>query len=240
MEFANTYRDPAYADAYAKLEFAGTYHLAYRDLPDVFRQHAVGRRALDFGCGTGRSTRFLTALGFDTTGVDIAAGMLERARAADPGGRYLLVPDGDLSPLAAASFDAALAAFTFDNIPTRERKVALLRELRRVLAPHGVLAIVVSTPDIYTHEWVSFTTRDFPGNRVARAGDVVRTRIRGIGDERPVDDVLWPDANYRETFAAAGLSVVEMLKPVATGSEGEAWISETRVAPWAVYVLAPA
>ena len=242
MEFANTYRDSAYADAYAKLEFAGTYHLAYRDLPDAFRRHAVGggRRALDFGCGTGRSTRFLTALGYDTTGVDISEGMLERARAADPGGRYLLVPDGSLSPLADASCDAALAAFTFDNIPTREKKVALLRELKRVLAPRGVLVIVVSTPDMYTHEWVSFTTRDFPANRTARAGDLVRTRIRGIGDERPVDDVLWPDASYHEVFAAAGLSVVEMLKPVATGTEGEAWISETGVAPWAVYVLAPA
>ena len=219
MEFANTYRDPAYADAYAKLAFAGTYLLAYRDLPDIFRRHARGRRALDFGCGAGRSTRFLKALGFDTVGVDISAGMLAWARDADPGGDYRL---GDLSALPDGSFDTALAAFTFDNIPP------------------GVLVLIVATPDMYTHEWVSFTTKDFPANWTARPGDIVRTRIRGIGDERPVDDVLWPDESYRATFAAAGLALVETRKPLATGTEGEAWISETGVAPWAVYVLAPA
>jgi SAM-dependent methyltransferase len=231
VEFANTYRDPAYADAYAKLAFAGTYLLAYRDLPDIFRRHARGRRALDFGCGAGRSTRFLKALGFDTVGVDIAAGMLAWARDADPGGDYRL---GDLSALPDGSFDAALAAFTFDNIP---QKTELLAQLRRVLAPAGVLVLIVSTPDMYTHEWVSFTTKDFPANWTARPGDIVRTRIRGIGDERPVDDVLWPDESYRATFAAAGLGLVETRRPLATGTEGEAWISETGVAPWAVYVL---
>lgn len=239
MEFANTYGDPAYADAYARLEFTGTYHLAYRDLPELFQKYAAGRRALDFGCGTGRSTRFLTALGFTTTGVDISEGMLERARAADAAGDYRLVPDGSLAGLADAEFGAALAAFTFDNIPTRETKVALLRELRRVLAPGGCLVMVVSTADIYTHEWVSFTTKDFPANRTARPGDLVRTRIRGIGDERPVDDVLWPEPLYREVFAEAGLSLVETRHPLATGRETERWVSETEVAPWAVHVLRP-
>jgi hypothetical protein len=31
-EFANCYEDTKRAEAYAKLEFAGTYYLAYRDL----------------------------------------------------------------------------------------------------------------------------------------------------------------------------------------------------------------
>ena len=44
-----------------------------------------GRIALDFGCGTGRSTRFLRDLSFHVLGVDIAAEMLERARCQDPG-----------------------------------------------------------------------------------------------------------------------------------------------------------
>jgi len=29
-----------------------------------------GRKAVDFGCGAGRSTRFLRTLGFDAVGVD--------------------------------------------------------------------------------------------------------------------------------------------------------------------------
>lgn len=55
--FSNVYDDKARADAYAKLEFPGTYYLAYRDLPAIISEHVKGAAALDFGCGTGRSTR---------------------------------------------------------------------------------------------------------------------------------------------------------------------------------------
>ena len=55
--FANVYEDDARAHAYAGLDFPGTYWLAFRDLPAILARHATGRRALDFGCGAGRSTR---------------------------------------------------------------------------------------------------------------------------------------------------------------------------------------
>jgi len=94
-EFSNVYDDKTRADAYAKLELPGTYYLAYRDLPAIIGGHVQGRTAMDFGCGTGRSTRLLRELGFDAVGVDIAEHMLARAREADPQGEYRLVPDGD-------------------------------------------------------------------------------------------------------------------------------------------------
>jgi ubiquinone/menaquinone biosynthesis C-methylase UbiE len=117
MGFVNCYEDRSRADAYASLEFANTYHLAYRDLPAITAQHAAGTRALDFGCGTGRSSRFLQALGFDVVGVDVSDEMLRIARTADPTGDYRLVPGDDLSGFSAGTFDLVLSAFTFDNIP---------------------------------------------------------------------------------------------------------------------------
>ena len=86
MEFTNTYEDDKYANAYAKLEFPRTYYLAFRDLPAIFAEHVAGRKALDFGCGAGRSTRFLRQLRSDAIGVDIAEPMVRRARAIDPEG----------------------------------------------------------------------------------------------------------------------------------------------------------
>ncbi len=71
--FPNVYDDPERAAAYARLEFPGTYYLAFRDLPPIIAEHVRGRTALDFGCGAGRSTRFLKGLGFDAIGVDISA-----------------------------------------------------------------------------------------------------------------------------------------------------------------------
>src|SRR3990170_5316714 len=133
MDFSNTYEDAKYAEAYAKLEFHNTYYLAYRDLPELIFEHVKGRKAIDFGCGTGRSTRFLQKLGFDTIGVDISEDMVKKAREIDPAGNYRLINDGDFSQLKKNTCDLVLSAFTFDNIPTMEKKVKIFRELRSLL-----------------------------------------------------------------------------------------------------------
>jgi len=237
LENSNVYDDARRAETYARLEFPGTYHLAYRDLPEIISRHARGRRALDFGCGTGRSTRFLRRLGFEAVGVDIAADMIRLARELDPAGDYRLTADGDFGQFADRSFDLVLSVFTFDNIPTGTRKAAIFSELARLLAPGGCVVSVVSAPEIYVNEWASFSTKDFPENRQAVAGDKVRIIITDTEDPRPVEDVVWPDAAYREVYAAAGLEAVEVLKPLATGKEPYAWVSETRIAPWVIYVL---
>jgi predicted TPR repeat methyltransferase len=72
----NVYADGVRARTYAQLEFPGIYYLAYRGLPEILAAHARGRGALDFGCGAGRSTRFLRRLGFAATGVDISGAMI--------------------------------------------------------------------------------------------------------------------------------------------------------------------
>lgn len=236
--FTNVYDDAQRASAYGTLEFPGTYSLAFRDLPALITEHVHGRQALDFGCGAGRSTRFLRSLGFDVVGVDIAQHMLERARQADPQGDYRRVPDGDLGSLPSGAYDLVLAAFTFDNIPTREKKVALFRSLGRVLRDGGRIVSVVSSPEIYVHEWASFSTRDFPENHAARSGDKVRIVMLDVDDRRPVEDIVWSDEHYRDVYERAGLRLVATHRPLGSPSEPHAWVSETTVAPWVIYVLA--
>jgi SAM-dependent methyltransferase len=236
-KISNVYDDVQRARAYSELGFSGTYYLAFRDLPTLVRTHVRGSRALDFGCGTGRSTRFLRELGLEVVGVDISEPMLTQARARDPSGDYRLIVEGGLANLGAAAFDLVLAAFTFDNIPTDQQKAAELRLLRRLLAAQGRLIAVVSSPAIYRHEWVSFSTRDYPANRSAEDGDTVRIVTLDVPDRRPVEDVVCGDARYRELFVEAGLSVIGTLRPLATGAEPIRWVSEMSIPPWTIYVL---
>jgi SAM-dependent methyltransferase len=240
---SNVYDDPHRAASYAALEFPATYTLAFRDLPAVFGARVRGRRALDFGCGAGRSTRFLRRLGFDVVGVDISAAMLARARALDtaPGaeGRYRLIVD-DPAALPSGPFDLILAAYPFDNIPGEDHRVALLAGLRERLAAGGRLVLVASSPELYVHEWATFTTAAFPENAAAGSGERVRIVIKEGGDPRPVEDLRWFDGDYRAAFEAAGLEVLEVCRPRATGEEPYAWISETEVAPWVIWVTGPA
>lgn len=237
MAFSNCYEDTTRAEAYAKLEFANTYYLAYRDLPAIFREHVTGRNALDFGCGTGRSTRFAKQLGFQVVGVDIAPKMIAKAREIDPKGDYRVIPDDDLSQLKAGTYDLVLSLFTFDNVPGFETKVRLFRDLGALLSASGKIVSVVSSPEIYVNEWASFSTKDYPENRLAKSGDTVKIVTTDFPDGRPTEDILWTGELYREVYDRAGLRVAAMHCPLATGDEPFKWVNETRVAPWVVYVL---
>lgn len=235
----NVYDDARRADAYAALGFPATYYLAFRDLPAIIARHVRGARALDFGCGAGRSTRFLKRLGFQATGVDIAASMIARAAAADPGGSYLLIADGDFSACAPASFDLIFSAFAFDNIAGAERRVQLLRGLRTLLARDGRIVLLDSTPEIYTHEWASFSTSAFAENRAACAGAAVRIVMKDVVDQRPVVDYIWFHADYLQLFAGAGVRLIEEHRPLGTENEPWRWQAELTIAPWVIYVLEP-
>jgi SAM-dependent methyltransferase len=235
--FSNVYEDAKRAEAYAKLEFPGTYYLAYRDLPEIIFEHVKGRKAMDFGCGAGRSSRFLRKLGFDVVGVDISEGMVGKAKELDSNGDYRVVADGDLSQFENLSFDLVLSVFTFDNIPTSEKKVRNFKEIGRLLRGEGRVVSLVSSPEIYVNEWASFSTRDFPENQRAKSGDEVRIVMTDVEDRRPVVDVVWSPESYRETYELAGLEIVEVYKPLAKETEPYRWVNETRIAPWTIYVL---
>lgn len=240
MSFSNCYNDAKRAESYAQLRFANTYHLAFRDLPNIITKHVTGTRALDFGCGTGRSTRFVRELGFETVGVDVAPEMVARARKIDPSGDYRLVKDDDFSGFKSASFDLVMSLFTFDNIPGFELKVRLFRDLGRLLKPSGKMVSVVSSPEIYLHEWASFSTKEYlADNLKARSGDTVRISTIDLPDRRPAEDILWTDESYRGVYAHAGLTPISIYKPLARGDEPYRWVTEMTIAPWVIYVLAP-
>jgi hypothetical protein len=60
-----------------------------------------------------------------------------------------------------------------------------------------------------------------------------------VPDSRPVQDIVWSDEGYQETYRQAGLALVETQRPLAVEGEPYAWVSETKIAPWVIYVLQP-
>jgi SAM-dependent methyltransferase len=231
------YNDRQRAEAYAKLEFPGTYYLAYRDLPEIISKYVSGKKALDFGCGAGRSTRFLTNLKFDCVGIDISSSMIQAAKKADVHGDYRLVNDGDFSGFQAGSFDLVLSAFAFDNIPDVTKRRELLLKLSGLLNRNGRIVLLGSTPDIYRHEWASFTTKDFPENHSAQSGMPVRIIMKDVTDSRPVVDIIWFHDDYLKLFASSNLALLAHYTPLGRNDDPCDWLSEISIAPWIIYVL---
>jgi 2-polyprenyl-3-methyl-5-hydroxy-6-metoxy-1,4-benzoquinol methylase len=235
--FTNSWDNGAIAASYAKLEFPNTYYLAYRDLPEIISRHIRGKKAVDFGCGTGRSTRFARMLGFETIGIDVSKHMISTASAIDPSGDYRLVNDGNYSHLGEGLYDLVLSVFTFDNIPGWENRCNILKSLGKLLSPEGRMICLDSTPELYTHEWASFTTRQFPENLKAKTGDIVRDIILDVEDQTPCEDIFWTSEDYNSLFNMAGFVIEAVYKPLGYDHEPFEWINEKEIAPWVIYVL---
>ncbi len=105
----------------------------------------IGRgtgRALEIGCGEGRVSRELKALGYDVTASDAVPAMLDAARRADSAHGYALADAASL-PFDPARFDVVMAynvLMDLDDMP------AALHEARRVLKPGGLLFVSLVHP----------------------------------------------------------------------------------------------
>jgi ubiquinone/menaquinone biosynthesis C-methylase UbiE len=100
------------------------------------------RLTLDVGCGEGRVTRDLRALGHNVVGLDVVPLLVEAARKADPGGEYLVASATDM-PFEDGAADLAIA---FMSLMDMDDMPAALREIARVLAPGGLLVAPVVHP----------------------------------------------------------------------------------------------
>ena len=236
---AETYTDSDMADFFDRLEFDGTYELAVRDLPGIIEKHVIGRSALDFACGCGRSTRHLKSLGFSAIGADVSPAMLKNARRRDPRGVYHLVGDGELDALDGHHFDLILSAFPMSSMTSLTGIAGILAGLRPFLSKRGRMILIEANHLLYRHEWVSFTPAAFPQNAEADSGDPVPIHFRGF-PEKAVVDTLWKDEDYRQSFAAAGLVCLDVQRPLVDEEDPRPWMSERDIPPWVIYVLADA
>ena len=237
MTFNNSWDNSLRAESYAYLEFPNTYYLAYRDLPEIIEKHASGSKAIDFGCGAGRSTRFLKKLGFDVVGIDIASEMLQKAHEFDPEGDYRLVSNANYEQFVNGTFDLIQSIFTFDNIPDKQLRIDILSALASKLSATGKIIMLDSSPEIYYHEWASFSTASFPENKLASDGELVKIVMTDVPDTRPVEDILWSHNHYAALFETCGLDIEAVYKPLGKPGEGIIWKSEINIAPWVIYVL---
>lgn len=123
------------------------YAITLRALRDHLQPHS---RILDTGGGPGRYAVALASAGHTVTLLDIAPGMLARARdhAEERGIHLAGIVQGnatDLSRFESGAFDAVLLLGPLYHLPAAEDRFRALREARRVLGARGVLVAAFIT-----------------------------------------------------------------------------------------------
>jgi 2-polyprenyl-6-hydroxyphenyl methylase/3-demethylubiquinone-9 3-methyltransferase len=133
----------AFAGALDSSIAAGTYRRGDLFLQALRRQLPVGGRVLDYGCGPGRMSRLLARHGYSVVGVDPSAGMIAEAERMPQEGiplrfRVAGSEGADLDP---GAYDAIVCSSVIEYVRDPEN---LLKNLRRALAPRGVLVLSYS------------------------------------------------------------------------------------------------
>lgn len=147
--------------------------------------------ALDAGCGTGRYSKFLHALGYSVTGVDLSKDMLRMARA---GAAQINFLEGNLEslPIGNNSMDLTISALTLTHLP--DIRVAI-SELARTVKIGGHMII----SDI--HPWLIV----LGGQADFYDKDGKYGYVRNY--------VHW-HSSYIQAFKENGLKIVQCVEPV--------------------------
>ncbi len=100
-----------------------------------------GSRVLDAGCGTGRVAIRLAELGYDVTGADLDASMLEVARERAPGLRWLQADLAglDLQAGGEAGFDLVVMAGNIVPLVAEGTESVVVERVAAHVAPGGLL-----------------------------------------------------------------------------------------------------
>lgn len=106
------------------------------DLLEMMRE-VKGKRVLDLGCGTGRTTASLVKLGAEVCGVDISKEMIAVASKKCRGAEFV-VGDSEKLPFEDASFDLVVATFLIVHLKYLQRT---FDEVYRVLKPGGTFIV---------------------------------------------------------------------------------------------------
>ena len=230
----NTTDYDRHAHLYALRDISGTDALAFREVARRGPLHDLD--VLDFGCGAGRSTRFLRRLHNNVTGVDASAAMVEAARRLDPSGDYRLVARGAPLPFPDGTFGGAFASWVLVEEGDASRLQATFNELARVLRPGGRMVVVANTREFYSGVWATCEV-NFPENLPPlRSGQRVRARLLPQGVD--VHDYFWSDDDYARFARDAGLRIVHSMRPLADEFDRRShWFDERRVAPYVVHVM---
>lgn len=152
--------------AYTDLRLAACYDaLNPLDPADAFYIALAGdtpKSILDIGCGTGRLAVALAERGHRVTGADPSQGMMRVARSR-PGTERVRWIDGDAATLALAErFDLIImTGHVFQVFLENDEVRAILRNLRRHLAPGGRLAFETRNPLVEEwRDWIPALTHE--------------------------------------------------------------------------------
>lgn len=200
----------ANAELYGSFGIEGTTYQIGFDAVAKLLGDISGKTFLDFGCGTGRSARFLKNLGAQHVyAVDHDQNMIDKALSQELGGVTFL-PIDDAIPLPAASVDGAISMNVFIEIRTLGTMTQACAEIARTLRAGAAFVLESSSPMAFGHTFRSFS---YPQTGQLRSGDTTPCVVTAPGGQFVIKDTYWTEDDYVAAIQQAGLTVTTIDYP---------------------------
>ena len=231
-----THNYEKYAKNYAELKITGSYYMAFKDIPFLLEKYASkDMKFLDYGCGTGRSLRFIRSLGYnDIVGVDISNDMITNAKKIDILGNYILIENSKI-PYQDKTFDIIFMSYVFLEVGEYNEIVKILKEFKRVLKDNGHIIFITSIVKNIKDKWLSFSY-DFPENEK----DLNHCQnLKLLIKEKNIIlyDFNWLEKDYKKAINEANLNINKIHIPMGYEGEPYKWLSEKSIPYNYIFIL---
>lgn len=198
------------AELYDSFGIEGTtYQIGYDAVAELLGD-IRGKTLLDFGCGTGRSAKFLKELGAQHVyAVDHDQNMIDQALSQGPDNVTFLRIDSAI-PLPDASVDGAVSMNVFIEIRTLDTMARACAEIARTLRAGAAFVLESSSPMAFGHTFRSF---GYPQAGPLQSGDRTPCIVTAPGGRFVIEDTYWTEDDYVNAIEQAGLAVTTIDYP---------------------------
>ena len=211
----------------------GTGFLAFRDIQSIIDKYITGVRALDFGCGAGRSSRILNQHGLKVVGVDTSSEMIDQARNISNDIKYILIEKNCFKNVG-DQYDLIFVSFVLMELSSKQEITELIKNLSNLLSENGKIILIVASDELYTNNWLSIDTKLY-NNIDKRSGEIVSVYLKDYGIT--INDYLWRESDCEECFRISNMLILDKLKPTGFSSDGKDWVDEYIKAPFVIYII---
>ena len=221
------------AEAYGSFGIDGTtYQIGFDAVAELLGDIS-GKTFLDFGCGAGRSARFLKRLGArQVYAVDHDQNMIDQALAQELDGVTFFYTDSDI-PLPDTSVDGAISMNVFIEIRTLDAMTHACAEIARTMRPGAAFVLESSSPQAFGHTFRSFS---YPYTGPLRSGDTTPCIVTAPGGQFAIEDTYWTERDYVDAVERARLTVTTIAYP--RPRDPSAWSTDEASVPPCILIEA--
>ncbi|EMQ2878893.1 class I SAM-dependent methyltransferase [Vibrio navarrensis] len=210
----------------------GTGYLAYRDVNKLIVELQLEpKRALDLGCGCGRSITLLQEICGTVTGCDTNKLALQNARHAHPD-IELFLNDLSCTKYPSERFDSIFSFLMFFHFDSIESMRIELSRCYESLNDGGFLFVVHGNHSLST---ASYTSVQGVSSPPEKEGDRFKVLLKNIN--LVVEDTYWTADTIMRECEKIGFKFNKLHEPLGDKSDGQPYIDEYIKPPYFYLVM---